>query len=358
MNTLSKLSALALMCGACFAHADTRTDDAHGHFLDKDILRALPGAGQSSFIRSSPVLAGVTNFGPVTMQRSGTYEIRSASTPNADGSLIIAESDDGSFVALVDTPDRQGTVVGAGDGSQIFIEAPEDDYMQPDTAPDPEPSALQTRAADTDASGVNVIDLLAGFSQSAADRVKDPEAYALAQVESVNLRLRNSQVANARLRLVGIQVIEENFPTSAGKNGTLGRIGTLFAEGMKEYGADLVAAYSNAPSGNSAAGWAFTGGRYSVQQTRNSGAFRHEVGHNAGGSHCNKGQKSYKFGYSNGKSKTALCGNKVAYYSTPLLSDAFGLPLGDSAKADMARLWRERAAKMSSYAKPVVPIDD
>jgi chitinase len=333
------------------------TDDARGHFLDKDILRALPGAARSTLIRSSPVLAGVANFGAVTMERAGTYEIRSASTPTADGSLIIVESDDGGFVALVDTPDRQGTVVGASDGSQIFIEAPENDYMQPDTEPGPESAALQTRAADTDGSGVNVIDLLAGFSQSAADRVKDPKAYALAQVESVNLRLRNSQVANARLRLVGIQVIEENFPTSNGKNGTLGRVSKLFAEGMKEYGADLVAAFSNAPSGNTAGGWGFVPGRYSVQQVRSPAAFRHEVAHNVGGSHCNTGQNSYKFGYGNGKSSTSLCGNKVAYYSTPLLSDQHGLPLGDSAKADMARLWREQAAKMSSHAKPVVPID-
>jgi len=355
MRTLLKLSALALMCSASFVHADTHADDARGHFLDPNVLRALPGAAQSPFMRSSPVLAGVADFGPVTMERSGTYEIRSASTPTADGSLIIVESDDGGFVALVDTPDRQGTVVGASDGSQIFIEAPENDYMQPDTAPAPETATLQTRTADTDASGVNVIDLLAGFSQSAADRVKDPRAYALAQVESVNLRLRNSQVANARLRLVGIQVIEENFPTSGG---TLSKVKTLFAEGMKEFGADLVAAYSNAPSGNSAGGWGYTPGRYSVQQVRTSGAFRHEIAHNVGGSHCNNGKNSYKFGYSNGKSKTALCGNKVAYYSTPLLSDEHGLPLGDSAKADMARLWREQAAKMSSYAQAVVPIDD
>lgn len=355
MRALLKLSALALICSASFAHADTRTDDARGHFLDPHVLRALPGAEHPPFIRSSPVLAGVADFGPVTRERSGAYEIRSASTPNAESSLIVVESDDGSFVALVDTPDRQGTIVGNSDGSQMFIEGAEGDYMQPDTDLDPESSALQQRAADTDASGVNVIDLLAGFSQSAADRVKDPKAYALAQVESVNLRLRNSQVANARLRLVGIQVIEENLPVTGS---TLKQVAKLFAEGTKEYGADLVAVYFNAPSGNSVAGVAYVGGRYSVQQVRHPAAFRHEIAHNVGGSHCNNGKNSYKFGYSNGKSRTSLCGNKVAYYSTPLLSDEHGLPLGDSAKADMARLWREQAAKMSSYAKPVVPIDD
>ena len=358
MHPISRLSAFALLCSAFAAHADTRTDDTQGYFLDKDVLRALPGAAQSSFIRSSPVLSGITDFGQVSMERSGTYEVRSALTGSAQGSLTIAEAEDGSFVALVDTPDRHGTVVGASDGSQVFIEAPEDDYMQPDTDPGPEPAALQTRAADTDSSGVNVIDLLAGFSKSAADRIKDPTAYALAQVGSVNFRLSNSQVANARLRLVGIQVIDENFPTNTGKDGTLGRVKTLFAEGAKQYGADLVAAFSNAPRGNSAGGWAFTPGRYSVQQVQSSGAFRHEIAHNVGGSHCNNGKNSYKFGYSNGKSKTALCGNNVAYYSTPLLSDEHGLPLGDSAKADMARLWRERAAAMSSYAKAVVPIDE
>lgn len=354
MHPLHKLSALALTCCACLAHAEGADNDAREHFLDKNILHALPGAAQSALIRSSPVLLGVDNFGPVHKERSGTYEIRSASAKGVDGSLIIAESDNGSFVALVDTPDQHGTVIGASDGSQIFIQAPENDYMQPDTEAGPEPAALQERAADTDASGVNVIDLLAGFSQSAADRVKDPTAYALAQVESVNLRLRNSQIANARLRLVGIQVIDENFPTNSGKGGTLGRVKTLFADGMKQYGADLVAAFSNAPSGNSAAGWGVKPGRFSVQQVRYPGSFRHEAAHNVGGSHCNRGENSYKFGWG----KTALCGNEVPYYSTPLLNDENGRPLGHSAKADMARLWRERAAAMSSYAKAVVPIDD
>lgn len=354
MHTISKLSAVALLCHAFIAHADTRADDVQGYFLNKEILHVGPGEMRSSFIRSSPILAGMAELGPVHVERSGTYEVRSASTSNADGSLIVAESDDGSFLALVDTPDRHGTVVSASDGSQVFIEAPDDDYMQPDTDPDPQSDALQRRAADTDASGVNVIDVLAGFSKSAASRVKNPEAYALAQVESVNLRLRNSQVANARLRLVGIQVIDEDFPVT---KQTLGKIKTLFADGIKEYGADLVAAYFNA-KGNTAGGWANVKGRFSAQRAAQSRAFRHEVAHNVGGSHCNKGKNSYKFGYNNGKSRTALCGNKAAFYSTPLLSDKHGLPLGDSAKADMARLWRERAAVMSSYAKAVVPIDD
>jgi len=351
MHKLHKLSALALMCCACLAHAEGADNDARGHFLDKNILRALPGSAQSALIRSSPVLLGVDNFGPVHKERSGTYEVRSASAKGTDGSLIIAESDDGGFVALVDTPDQHGTVICAGDGSQIFIQAPEDDYMQPDTEPGPESAALQERAADTDASGVNVIDLLAGFSRSAADRVKDPTAFALAQVESVNLSLRNAQVANARLRLVGIQIVEEDLPLI---RSNINKVAKLFAEGTKEYGADLVAAYFNAPSGNAIAGVAYVSGRYSAQQVRYPNTFRHEIGHNVGGGHCNRGQNSYKFGYG----KTSLCGNKIAYYSTPLLSDENGKPLGDSAKADMARLWREQAAKMSSYAKPVVPIDD
>lgn len=358
MGITSRLSALTLMGSTFIAHAQAPGADIRGHFLDKDVLRALPGITRSSLTSSSPLLSGIADFGPAHVEQSGNYEIRSASTRNLDGSLVIAQATDGSFVALVDTPRQHGTVVGASDGSQTFIEAPGNDYMQTDAGPGQDIDLLQRAVADTDASGVNVIDLLAGFSRSAAERVGDPTAYALSQVESVNLRLRNSQVANARLRLVGIQVIDEDFPVSTGTNGTLGKVSTLFAEGMTQYGADLVAAYSNAGPGNTAEGWAFVPGRYSVQHVRSSGAFRHEIAHNVGGSHCNSnGANHYKFGYNNGKSATALCGNRVAYYSTPLLMDEHGLPLGDAAKADMARLWRERAAAMSSYAKAVVPIE-
>jgi chitinase len=361
MKTLTRLISLVLMSTAVLAHADTHPADLQGHFLDKDILRARPTATAASLMHASPVLSGASVFGQVNMEKTGNYEIRSASTSSMDGSLVVVQSHDGSFVALIDTPYQQGTVVGTSDGSQTFIEAPSNDYMQNDAAPGQEPFlpfAAQAKTADTDASGANVIDLLAGFSKSAAARVRDPMAYALAQVEGVNLRLRNSQVSNARLRLVGIQIIDEDFPVNTGKGGTLGRVPTLFAEGMKQYGADLVAAFSNSGPGNTAEGWAVVPGRYSVQHVRSSGAFRHEVAHNVGGSHCNGGTNNYKFGYNNGKSATALCGNKVAYDSTPLLTDGHGLPLGDSVKADMARLWRERAAAMSSYAKAIVPIED
>jgi hypothetical protein len=102
-----------------------------------------------------------------------------------------------------------------------------------------------------------------------------------------------------------------------------------------------------------AGGWAGIGGGSNVNNVGQPDAFRHEIGHNAGGGHCSGdgsssyGSISYGFGYNNGNWSTHMCGNSVNFYSTPNVNDNLGNPIGNATTADMARLWNERAADMA-----------
>ncbi|MCO3060371.1 hypothetical protein FA246_30240, partial [Pseudomonas aeruginosa] len=192
--------------------------------------------------------------------------------------------------------------------------------------------------AQRNAAGDLLIDVLAGFSRLSVAYVGDHEAYALAQVASVNQALDNSRVKGVRVRLVGTQVIDDDHRVNTD---TLADLKNLFAEGMRQYNPDLVAAFftgrGTGPGQNSAAGWAYTNGRYSVNAADGPTVFRHELGHNIGGSHCPTGQ-GFNFGYNNGRIGTIMCGNQLGYYSNPELKDNQGVPIGDALTANMAQV--------------------
>ncbi|MFU3244652.1 carbohydrate-binding protein [Pseudomonas paraeruginosa] len=286
----------------------------------------------------------------------------------AAGDIVMALRDDGSFVALL--PERNAMIRGAADGQQTLTLFPAQrgaaheqiDYLEEPDAPlaatiESRNGALRYQAQ-RNAAGDLLIDVLAGFSRLSVAYVGDHEAYALAQVASVNQALDNSRVKGVRVRLVGTQVIDDDHRVNTD---TLADLKNLFAEGMRQYSPDLVAAFftgrGTGPGQNSAAGWAYTNGRYSVNAADGPTVFRHELGHNIGGSHCPTGQ-GFNFGYNNGRIGTIMCGNQLGYYSNPELKDNQGVPIGDALTANMAQVWRNNAAKISAYAPSVVPVDD
>ncbi|MDB6146019.1 MAG: hypothetical protein JWP80_5063, partial [Pseudomonas sp.] len=187
--------------------------------------------------------------------------------------------------------------------------------------------------------------------RSAADHVGDAQAYALAQVESVNLALHNSKVLDVSLELAGIQIIDQDYPITAE---TLGAVDRLFPAG-KFLKADLTAAFFVGNSDDSAPSLAYSPGRLSVQSVKSSIALRHSLGHNAGGGHCNDQGSGYNVGYDNGRTRDIMCGNASSYYSTPDVQDRYGLPMGNAQSADLARVWRENADRLSSYARLNTP---
>jgi hypothetical protein len=196
------------------------------------------------------------------------------------------------------------------------------------------------------AAGPYVIDMFIGYTRFTAGEIGgDVHANALAQVESVNLALRNSLVTNVSMRLVGTQIVEKHYGISTA---TLNALPEIFSLGISTYKPDLIYGVVGSHPDDTAVGWAKVGGRLAIGWFIGE-AFRHEIGHNAGGHHCHEPGGSYNYGFTNGKTWTALCGNGSPYYSTPAVRDAHGLLIGDAATGDMARVWRENAQRLSSY---------
>ena len=285
-------------------------------------------------------------------------------TQQAEDDIVIASRPDGSFVALL--PQANAIIRGTEDGQQTLLrfdgsmpgEHTNDSVDESELS---QPNQIESRAGqlsyqlDRNNAGEIVIDLLAGFSDKSAEYIGDPEAFSLTQVAAVNQAIKNSQIQGVRLRLVGIQVIRDDMPITTT---SLKQVKDMFAEGIKQYSPDLVASFVRGGSGqDTAVGWGNVNGRYTINQISSPVAFRHELGHNVGGNHCSDGS-SYRFGHNNGRVKTILCGNQIPYYSNPDLADSQGIPLGNAKTANMARLWRERAAKMSAHAPAVVPLAD
>lgn len=329
------------------------TNDRH---LNNPLLRA------ENIIKKSPLLKRYKTPKMIFRSQFKTYQVRSANLIRNDvdgkmeGTLILVTRDNGNFVALIDTPLNKGTLIGKSDGTETFIKAKDVDYFKTDYVISPKVIAQDDAEAlkhnpKIDENGAYHIEILAGFSQASASRVGDPTAYGLAQVESANLGLRNSRVGNqVILEFAGFEVTPIDYPITTN---TLGNLQKIFPN---HESADLIAAFFVGNSQDTAAGWAYVPGRVSVQALYAPSAFRHEVGHNAGGNHCNTGQDNFRFGYDNGRNRTFLCGNDSNFYSTPHVTDSYGIPVGNAVTADMARQWVERAPIMSSYGTPIPPV--
>ena len=173
----------------------------------------------------------------------------------------------------------------------------------------------------------------------------------------VNNGLTNSLVENIYIRLVGTAISEHNpgVVTSV-----LGNVYTWFANEIALTGADYVASIQVPTGGPSeAGGWAGVGGYSSVNSINSAAAvFRHELGHNVGSSHCTPGILPYASGFSNGNVATHMCGNNINFYSTPLVNDAMGVPIGDAAIADNGRVWKERAPTVSARQQHTILFDE
>ena len=292
---------------------------------------------------SSKVIGGYT-------VESGKLRMRDKS----EGSLVTVRSSDGSLMALINRPGLFGSLHVDSKGASNFTPEPEVNTDIEDAVPNPNEKNATAPVGSIKAEHY-VVDVLMGYSKAGVIRAGgDAYADALAKIELVNMILRNSLVDNVSLRLVGIQIVEDDYPITTE---TLGKISTIFAEGMAKFEPDVT--YGNfayiVPGG--AVGWGWTPGGSAIGVSSSASTFAHEIGHNAGSSHCNvNGVNNYRFGYFNGKSRSILCGGSNSlYYSTPAVIDQYGLPLGNAVTADTARVWRENAVRLSSYAPPQSP---
>ena len=209
-----------------------------------------------------------------------------------------------------------------------------------------------------DAAGVFITDVFVAFTESSADMAGDTDAFAAAMVESVNAGLINSDIKELKLRLVGVGVTD-NDPGLV--RSVLSDVFVWFEDEIAASGADVVAAFINQTGADGESGaWGQQPGNVSANNIIRPLSFRHEMGHNFGGAHCNPDNQviGYANGFDNGNTSTHLCGNGANYFSNPDLTDSNGIPLGEDGKADMARFIREQASFMSSYRLHTIPYED
>ncbi|WP_296269321.1 hypothetical protein [Pseudomonas sp. UBA6562] len=305
-------------------------------------VQALPAAIDSRVYQRE---LGNMQMGPLQRtRRNDGYTVESGALTDhkgaATGSLIAVRSPTGAVTAVIDRPGRRGLLLVDVQGTRRFLEEPAYDYLKADEvagAPPGDPPAVQRPAADA-----FVIDALVAFSVKALDSLgSDPIAFALAQLETVNVGLRNSQIWSTRVDLAGIVVTDtDRGVDSEGLRQTDQDLGGR----RRAYRHDINVAYGKQ---GPYAGLAYAPGLSSINSIDYPLAFRHELGHNVGGHHCYPdGGDDYRHGHQLASGMgTHLCGNNLPFYSNPRVS-LEGVPVGNGATADMARLWREQASRL------------
>ena len=337
-------SALAVAIGGCAGMAVGQEEAAQASVAN---FQQLPTG-----IPSSLYQAEIGDYRLAGLQRNSRgdgYTVESGTLVEPKGageivgSLVVVRSPLNAVTAIIDRPGKRGLLLVDSEGKRRFVEEPAYDYMRADALPGTQADAP---TPDGNAKTEHEIDALIAFSTKALGVLdSDPVAFALAQLETVNLGTRNSGVEGVRLNLAGIVVTETDHGVDGpGLSATQAFMNPLRSIYLHDVN---VAYYDESPYG----GMAYVPGYSSVNGIHYPTAFRHEFGHNVGGSHCHPDAGDhYRHGHKTADgAHTHLCGNNVPYYSTPLvtLSDH---PLGNAATADMARLWREQADRLSSYS--------
>jgi len=332
------LAAIALLA----AQASSAGDPLSGHFLD-------PAALREQRLDGSPLLAGIKPPQLEPRTTAEAYQVSSSMLLDQDdktaGFLVLVNGADGGFVALVNTPERRGVVIGKADGSQTFREEvrPKEQPMDYIDGPQTSWSAGDAKPGVSDDQDV-VLTVLAGFSEEAVRQVGDPRAFALAQIETLNLALRNTGITHIRIALSGIETTPIDYVIN-GEN--LDKILTMFPNYPK---ADLVAGFFASEMQDNIVGIAYRNRNISMTNISTTDTFAHEIGHNVGGDHCYDGGPFYHFGIKNERYGTLLCQGPqlVLAFSNPANRDPDGNPMGDAKTANMALTWRLTAPYMTS----------
>lgn len=340
---LRPLLAAIVMTGLQLPAHGADSAPVSGHFLD------LPSLLENrAEVSSSALLAEVQ---APRLEPRTTFEAYHVSSSmlvskhgEPDGFIVLVNQDDGSFTALVSTSSRRGVVIGKADGSQTFQEEIAVNDQQDDFVTDPQKEQahrqrLSEITTPPDINQEHVLTILVGFSEAAARQVGDPKSFALAQIETLNLALRNSGITNIKVSLSGISTTPIDYVINSEN---LDKIEGAFPNYPN---ADLIAGFFASAPQNNVAGIANRYGIHSMSHITTTDTFAHEVGHNIGGAHCSPGDGYYEYGYSTGKYGSLLCrqGTRVLSFSNPAKNAPDGKPLGDTQNADMARAWRSNA---------------
>lgn len=268
------------------------------------------------------------------------------------GSLVTVRSGDGSLTALVEKPKESGLLIVDNQGKSTFKIPDSKNYSQQDFIVDEVEFKKLSTAKFGVGSELKVIEIFLGYTPAAVGLVGEPRRHALASVENVNLAFRNASVSGVSMRLVGMQVVANNYPITTS---TFDNLFAIFSLGINTVKPDVYYGVLGNHPENIGYGLGRMPGRSAIGYALRSTTFLHELGHNAGGEHCSTSGGApvpYGYGYDNGATSTVQCGEGSLNYSSPTLKDHLGRPLGNAVTADMGRVWRENAQRLSSYSPP------
>lgn len=275
----------------------------------------------------------------IIVKRPGRSQI-TGSFEDGRGMWRLEGSIDRSLRARLESPPKDRPACGHEDGAQLVS---------------PLPPTEPAQQLGDGACGIIYVDMFMGFTDNAALETPDIDAEAVLLTEQANTGLFNSHVLDIEIRLIGTGTT----PMDGGVTTSfLSMVDSVFGVEAWAIGADLIGIVATNQNGeDEAGGWAYVPGYVQVVLSGLTGAWRHELGHNAGASHCQPeggGITAYAYGHSPGEGlSTHMCGNATNFYSTPWVENE-GFVIGSQETADMARLWHERAVAMSEERVHVI----
>lgn len=304
---------------------------------------------------------GGAHFERSALRTQQGYTVESGSLRNDAkeemGSMVLVRSPDGSITAFVDEPKKRGLLEINPHGQSKFTTDEPYDSMKPDTVKGDITESLASSATSvpTESDAPNAIsyaDVLVAYGNTIYNKVSDPIAFALGQIETVNTALRKTGDNQIALRLAAITVFHNN--TSVSSAGL-----TSWKNFLAPYKSLLKTDLNVVFTGKGGSFW--SGYEYGVADSPGftsvnavldeSTVLRHEVAHNAGAKHCGEAN-DYAQGYKGsrplmGDFYTILCGNEYqGVYSNPNYSNFYGVIMGSASKGDTARVWRENTARL------------
>ncbi|SCZ24006.1 MULTISPECIES: hypothetical protein [unclassified Pseudomonas] len=273
------------------------------------------------------------------------------------GSMVLVRSPNGSVTAFVDEPNKRGLLEIDPNGKSKFTADTPHDPMAPDTVKGDVTDSRTSNVSSALTEGntpkaLSYADVLVAYGNAIYNKVSDPIAFALGQVETVNTALRKTGNNEIALRLAAITVFHNN--TSVSQTGI-----TSWQNFLAPYKSLLKTDLNVVFTGKGGSFWsryeygiAFTPGLTSLNAVLDdSTVLRHEVAHNAGAKHCGE-TNDYAQGYKGTRPLmddfySILCGNEYqGVYSNPHYTNFFGIVMGSATKGDTARVWRENTARI------------
>lgn len=295
------------------------------------------------------------------------YTVESGSLRNdareETGSMVVVRSPDGSVTAFVDEPNKRGLLEIDPNGKSKFTADAPYDPMASDTVEGDTTLSVPSDLTEANTpKAMSYADVLIAYGNTIYNKVSDPIAFALGQVETVNTALRKTGDNEIALRLAAITVFHNN--TSVSTAG-LTSWQNFLAPYRSLFNTDLNVVFTG-KGGSFWSGYEYgiasRPGYTSVNAVLDeSTVLRHEVAHNAGASHCGE-RNDYAQGIKSsrplmGDFYSILCGNEYqGVYSNPNYTNFYGVVMGSTTKGDTARVWRENTARLvNSNAEPAGP---